>query len=248
MYSVSHSKVTFLFTLVVVLLFNIGSVGASQPKKNHVLVFSLTKGFRHVSIADGKKAILKLADENGFSVDTSEDASVFNTANLKKYKALIFLSPTGTNVFNDAQKAAIKEFINNGGGFVGIHAATDFSYEWDWYGKMVGGYFESHPKVQEVKLNIVEPKNKMVKGLPQPWMHKDEWYNFKSFNHDVKVLIKADETSYKGGTMKNDHPVSWYHVFEGGRVFYTAMGHTAECYTDAYFIKHLWAGMKWAMK
>lgn len=219
------------------------------PKKSQsVLVFSLTKGFHHASISDGIIAIFKLGKENNFKVDTTTSVLSFNTSNLKQYNLIIFLSPTGTNVFNDDQKEAFKSFINSGGGFVGIHAATDFGYEWNWYGKLIGGYFESHPKIQEAKLDIVMPKHKLVKGLPSPWLHNDEWYNFKDLNADVKVIIKADETSYKGGKMKNDHPVSWYHIYDGGKVFYTALGHTKECYSDPVFLKHLLAGIKWAMK
>lgn len=217
-------------------------------KKPKVLIFSLTKGYRHAAIPDGIIAIKKLGSANGFDVDTSENVNVFTIENLKKYKTLVFLSPTGSNIFSDAQKEALKQYINNGGGFVGIHAATDVNFEWEWYGKMVGGFFDSHPKIQTAKLNIVLPKNKLVKGLPQPWSHNDEWYNFKTFNTDVKVLIKVDETSYQGGNMKNDHPISWFHKFEGGRIFYTALGHTKECYTDPFFLQHLMAGMKWAMK
>ena len=235
----------FVLLLIIVLFFGFKT---DQPaQKPTVLVFSLTKGYRHASIKDGIAAIKEMGLTNGFEVDTSENVNSFTTENLKKYKALIFLNPTGSNVFNEEQKQAFKQYINNGGGYVGIHAASDFNYEWEWYGKMVGAYFESHPKVQEAKLNIVAPKNKMVKGLPQPWLHKDEWYNFKSMNTTVKVLIKVDETSYQGGNMKNDHPISWYHEFEGGRVFYTALGHTKECYTDPLFLNHVWAGLKWAM-
>lgn len=218
-----------------------------HAKKPTVLVFSLTKGYRHASIEDGIAAIKKMGLVRNFDVDTTESVTAFTTDNLKKYKALIFLSPTGSNIFNDQQKQALKQYINNGGGYVGIHAASDCNFEWEWYGKMVGGFFDSHPKIQEAKLDIIVPKDKMVKGLPQPWVHTDEWYNFKSFNPKVKVLVKVDETSYQGGNMKNDHPISWYHKFEGGRIFYTALGHTKECYTDPLFLNHLWAGLKWAL-
>lgn len=217
-------------------------------KNQSILIFSLTKGFHHASITDGITAIKKMGQENGFNVDTTTDVRLFSLANLKKYKTLVFLSPTGSNIFNDEQKIALKQYINNGGGFVGIHAASDCSFEWEWYGKMVGGFFESHPKIQEAKLNIVMPKNKIVKGLPNTWLHTDEWYNFKSFNKEVKVLIKIDETSYKGGNMKNDHPISWYQKFDGGRVFYTALGHTKESYSNPLFLQHLLAGIKWTMK
>ncbi|TKB98159.1 ThuA domain-containing protein [Pedobacter cryotolerans] len=239
--------------MLVVMLFVVNNalakmVNALPKDKPSVLVFSLTKGFHHSSIADGIVALFKLGQENNFKVDTTTNVLSFNTQNLKQYKVIIFLNPTGTSVFNDDQKAAFKFFINEGGGFVGIHAATDFSYEWDWYGKLIGGYFESHPKIQEAKLNIVMPKHTLVKGLPSPWLHNDEWYNFKNLNTDVKVLIQADETSYKGGKMKNNHPVSWYHIYDGGKVFYTALGHTNECYSDPVFLKHLLAGIKWAIK
>lgn len=219
-----------------------------KDKQAKILIFSLTKGFHHTSIADGITAIQKLGAQNKFNVDTTTDVNQFTTENLKQYQSIIFLSPTGSNLFNDAQKLALKQYINNGGGFVGIHAATDCNYEWEWYGKMVGGYFESHPKIQDAKLIIVDSKNKLVKGLPQPWLHKDEWYNFKSFNTSVKVLIKVDETSYKGGNMNNNHPISWTHIYDGGKVFYTALGHTKECYTDQLFLNHLLAGLKWTMK
>lgn len=238
--------------LILVLFFaTIGfarAVKALPKDKPNVLVFSLTKGFHHNSISDGIVALFKLGEQNNFNIDTTTNVLSFNNPNLKKYKLIIFLNPTGTNVFDDSQKQAFKTFINSGGGFVGIHAATDFGYEWDWYGKLIGGYFESHPKIQEAKLDVVMPKDKLVKGLPSPWLHNDEWYNFKNLNTDVKVLIKADETSYKGGKMKNDHPVSWYHIYDGGKVFYTALGHTKECYSDPVFLKHLLAGIKWAMK
>jgi type 1 glutamine amidotransferase len=234
------------FSIFILLSFKIDDKIIS--KKKAILIFSLTKGYHHASIADGIVAIKKLGAENGFNVDTTTDVKLFNAENLKRYKSLVFLSPTGSNVFNDDQKMALKNYLNNGGSFVGIHAATDCNYEWEWYGKMIGGFFDSHPKIQEAKLNIIAPKNKMVKGLPNPWAHRDEWYNFKNFNPAVKVLIKVDETSYTGGNMKNEHPISWCQEFEGGKVFYTALGHTKECYTDSLFLKHLLAGMKWAMK
>lgn len=247
MYKVKFQTALLLLFLIIALLFGCKASSKAISKKT-VLVFSITKGFRHNSIPEGIKAIKKLGEENGFSVDASEDVNVFTSENLKRYKLLIFLSPTGTDVFNDQQKQAFKAYINGGGRFVGIHAATDFCYEWDWYGKLIGAYFESHPQIQEVKLDLVLPNNNLLKGLPQPWMHKDEWYNFKNVNPDVTVLIKADETSYKGGRMNNNHPVSWFHEYDGGKVFYTALGHTKECFSDPIFLKHLWAGMKWAMK
>ncbi len=219
-----------------------------EAKRDKILVFSLTKSYRHKSIADGIAAIRKLAAANRFDVDTSESVTSFTKENLNKYKALVFLNPTGSNVFSDEQKQALKGYINNGGGLLGVHAATDFCFEWEWYGKMMGAFFNDHPKVQQAQLVVVNPKDKLVKGMPATWLHTDEWYNFKAFNENVKVLVKVDETSYQGGKMRNDHPIVWCHEFEGGRVFYTGLGHTPATYTDELFLKQLLTGLNWVMR
>lgn len=240
----------FILTAIIglTLFFNLDALAKGIKNNNRILVFSLTKSYRHASIKEGIIAIKKLGLEHNFEVDTSESVTAFTKQNLNKYKALIFLNPTGSNVFSDEQKQALKDYINGGGGLVGIHAATDFCFEWEWYGKMIGAFFTNHPKVQQAKLISVNPKDKLMKGMPESWLHTDEWYNFKSFNKDVKVLVKVDEGSYQGGKMDNDHPIVWYHKFEGGRVFYTALGHTPETYTNELFIKQLLAGIKWAMR
>lgn len=220
--------------------------GARKPAK--VLVFSKTLGYRHKSIKDGVKAIQKLAKQNNFIVDTTENAGKFTAENLKQYDAILFLSPTG-EVFNDEQKAAFKQYIQKGGGFVGVHAAADCLYKWDWYGKMIGAYFESHPAIQEAVLTVVNTKHESTKNLVSPWKHRDEWYNYTYKNPNVNILLKLDEKSYKGGKNGDHHPIAWYHQFEGGRIFYTGLGHTAECYTsDEYFLKHLLGGIKYAAK
>ena len=224
-------------------------VSAKENKRvDKVLIFSLTKSYRHKSIDEGIIAIKKMAAANNFEVDTSENVAIFTKENLSKYKALIFLNPTGSNVFNDEQKQALKAYINKGGGLLGVHAATDFCFEWEWYGRMIGAFFTNHPKVQQAKLISVRPKDKLMKGLPAQWLHTDEWYNFKSLNKDVTVLVKIDETSYQGGTMENEHPIVWYQRFEGGRVFYTGLGHTSEAYSDPLFLQHLLNGLKWTMR
>lgn len=219
----------------------------SFKKPEKVLIFSKTMGYRHKSISDGIAAIQKLGRENNFIADTTENPFKFTSENLKNYQAVIFLSPTG-EFFNDDQKAAFKKYIQNGGGFVGIHAASDCLFKWEWYGKMIGAYFTDHPKVQEAVLTLVDTKHPATKSLVSPWKHTDEWYNFRYTNQDIKVLIKVDEKSYTGGKNGADHPISWYHKFEGGRVFYTALGHTSESFTsDEYFLKHLLGGIMYAL-
>jgi type 1 glutamine amidotransferase len=215
-------------------------------KKPAVLIFSKTNGYHHACIPVGIAAIQKLGAENGFSVDTTVDSLSFTKKNLKKYAALIFLCPTG-EVLGPDQEQALKQYIENGGGFVGIHSATDCEYDFPWYGQLVGAYFKSHPKQQEAKLMVVNKNHPSTAGLPDSWVRKDEWYNFKDLNPDVTVLIKIDESSYKGGENGDNHPMAWYHTFDGGRAFYTEMGHTDESYSDPVYLKHLLGGIEWAI-
>jgi uncharacterized protein len=236
------SAIAFSSVLLMTLL-----SGAISDKKPAVLIFSKTNGFHHACIPVGIEAIKKLGEENGFSVDTTTDSLDFNLNHLKKYAEIIFLCPTG-KVLGPEQEQALKQYIEQGGGFVGIHSATDCEYDWPWYGQLVGGYFKSHPKQQEAKLLVVDKDHPSTSGLPDVWVRKDEWYNFKYLNPDVTVLIKIDESSYTGGENGNNHPMAWYHKFDGGRAFYTELGHTDESYSDPLFLKHLLGGIKWAMK
>lgn len=234
-------KIAIVLTVICLMAF--------KPEvKDKVLIFSLTKGYHHLTITDGIIAIQKLGAENNFDVDTTTNAAKFTDDNLKNYKALIFLSPTGDDLFNADQQLAFQNYIHHGGGYVGIHAATDCLFTWEWYGKLVGAYFTKHPKIQQATLNVVDKTNISTKMLPTTWSHTDEWYNFKDVNPDIKVLISVDEKTYTGGEMNGNHPISWYHKFEGGRVFYTALGHTKEDYaTDTLFIQHILGGIKYAL-
>lgn len=226
------------------LLFLSSCNNAGTPR---ILVFTKTAGFYHQSIPAGIAAIQKLGQENKFAVDTTTDASWFNDDTLKKYAAVVFLSTTG-DVLNQYQEANFQRYIQSGGGFVGIHAATDTEYEWGWYGRLVGGYFNGHPPgTQEAAIQVVDAGDKSTKHLPNPWMHTDEWYNFKNLNPDVHVLLKIDEKSYKGGTNGDNHPMSWYQEYDGGRAWYTALGHTEESYTEENFLKHLLGGIQYAI-
>jgi uncharacterized protein len=219
--------------------------GFTKPKPK-VLIFSKTNGYHHASIATGIAAIQKLGEENGFSVDTTTDSTRFRPGILKQYAALIFVSPTGT-VFGPEEEKALQDYIHHGGGFVGVHAATDCEYKWQWYGDLVGGYFLSHPKQQQARFIVVDPNSPAMQGFPNPWTHFDELYNFKYLNPTIKVLLKIDETSYTGGANGDNHPFSWYHDFEGGRSFYTALGHTDATWSDPLFLHHLLTGIRYAM-
>ena len=218
----------------------------ASAKKKRILVFSKTAGFHHSSIDEGIAAVQKLGMENKFDVDTTKDSGKFTVENLKQYAAVVFLNTTG-DVFNEAQQNAFEQYIKKGGGFVGVHAATDTEYEWPWYGKLVGAYFISHPEQQMASLNVINQNTIATSHLPKVWNRKDEWYNFKNINPDLKVLITIDETTYNGGKNGDPHPMAWYHDFDGGRSFYTELGHVEESYTDPLYLKHLLGGINYAM-
>ena len=229
------------------------SCNKKRSGKPRVLVFSKTSGYMHASIPKGIEAISKLGGENAFEVDTTKNADMFNDDTLKQYAAVIFLSTTG-DVLNARQEAAFERYIQAGGGYVGVHAAADTEYDWGWYGRLVGGYFLDHPgihdtfpNVQEGIINVVDANNDATKHLPKQWKRIDEFYSYKKLNPDTKILLNIDESSYGGGHKMGNHPMAWYHEYDGGRAFYTALGHTDESYTEENYLKHLLGGIKYAM-
>jgi type 1 glutamine amidotransferase len=208
-----------------------------------VLVFSKTTGFRHDSIPQGIAMVEALGAEHGFAVEATEDSARFTDAALARYRAVVFLSTTGT-VLDAAQKAAFERYVEGGGGFVGIHSASDTEYDWPWYGELVGAWFQSHPAIQGATVRIEDRGHPSTRELPAAWQRTDEWYNFRTDPRGrVHVLATLDEASYEGGRMGADHPIAWCHRVGRGRSWYTAMGHTAESYAEAPFRLHVWGGI-----
>ncbi|MEM9648214.1 MAG: ThuA domain-containing protein [Bacteroidota bacterium] len=243
------SYLFFLLALCVAM----GSVAQDNPQAQEkqkvpeiVLVFSKTAGYRHKSIEKGVQTLKELGRANGFIVLQTETSSDFNPQNLSNYKLIVFLSTT-MDVLNDEEQDAFKGYINKGGSFLGIHAATDTEYDWPWYGKLVGAYFENHPQQQKAKIDVVDRSHPATQHLMGVWVHFDEWYNFMNLNPNVKVLMKLDESSYDGGTNGDNHPIAWYHEYDGGRAFYTGLGHTEEAYDDADFKQHLLGAIEWCL-
>jgi type 1 glutamine amidotransferase len=219
----------------------------AAPAGSRVLVFSRTKGFRHASIPDGIAAVQALGAAHGFAVEATEDATAFTDQSLSRFAAVVFMSTTG-DVLDSAQQEAFQRYIRAGHGYVGVHSATDTEYDWPWYGRLVGAYFKRHPAVQEAKIDVRDRTHLATRCLPPTWTRRDEWYDFRAAPPaDVTVLLSIDESSYTGGTMGAVHPMSWSHTFDGGRAFYTELGHTPESYKDQLYLDHLAGGILWAM-
>tara|TARA_Y100001972_G_scaffold129073_1_gene193967 strand:+ start:275 stop:988 length:714 start_codon:yes stop_codon:yes gene_type:complete len=234
-----------LLAIAVIML--LASCSSVEIEKDRILIFSETKGFRHSSIEVGKEVLTKLCEEKGFSADTTENSSVMTPENLKQYAAVVFLSTTG-DIFNEEEQAAFEGYIKNGGGLVGIHSATDTEYDWPWYGKLIGGYFESHPKQQEATIQILDRNHPSTKHLPAEWVKFDEWYNYKNLNPEVTVLANLDESSYEGGKNGANHPIAWYQEYDGGKMFYTGLGHTEASFSNPDFLQHVWGGIEYVME
>lgn len=222
------------------------SVSPSPTSSPRVLLFTRTAAFRHDSIPDAIGAVRRLGRERGLVVDATEDRSSFTDATLGRYSAVVFLLTSG-DVLEDDQQRSFERFIRAGGGYAGVHSASDTEYGWPWYERLVGSYFKNHPAVQEGDVVVQDGAHPATRGLPRPWTRTDEWYNFRRDpGESVHVLATLDESTYEGGTMGEDHPWAWCHEFEGGRSWYTAGGHPREAYADAAFLEHLLGGIAWA--
>ena len=255
------TKINFiLFLLCSALLFSCSSNTADNNSKANspaktveatksILIFSKTNGYRHESIETGQEALKTIATKNNWQTELTEDSTAFNTENLSKFAAVIFLSTTG-DVLGTQEEAAFEKYITEGGAFFGIHAAADTEYDWAFYNQLVGAYFESHPNDPNVREATVICKDKThscSQHLPEKWVRSDEWYNYKSIQSNLKILLELDETTYEGGTNGDFHPIAWYHDQGKGRAIYTGGGHTKESFNEDLFTQHLEGAMKYAV-
>jgi type 1 glutamine amidotransferase len=226
------------------------------------LIFSKTAAFRHTEcIPQGTTRIAQMSAKYGFDVDATENAALFTDANLANYDVVIFLCTTG-DVLNATQQAAFERYIRAGGGYAGIHSASDTEYDWPWYGGLVGAYFRDHPGVagvnqqfQVATMNVEDRRSAATRFLGRTWTREEEWYNFRTNPRDtVHVLLSVDESTYDprgysvpgGSPPMGDHPISWCQPYDGGRAFYTAMGHKAEYYSEPLLRAHLLGGIRMA--
>ncbi len=222
---------------------------AEDPSADfNALVFSKTLLFRHASITNGIAAIKALGEKNHFQVDATEDSRWFTRSNLAKYKVIIFLSTSG-GILNEQQKMAFRNFVEQGGGFAAVHAAVagDLATEgnWPWYGEALCASFTNHSSVVQATIHIEDGANPSTASLPQSWVRRDEWYNFiASPRGQGRVLATLDEATYKGGTMGQDHPIAWCRKMGKGRIWYTALGHTEESFSEPLFLEHLLGGIQ----
>ncbi len=248
---IGRSLTLFLFSCMC------GTLHAEEPRvlvytRNHV---TNGKGYIHDNIATSVAMIRQLASTNGFVVDASDDPGVFTPENLKKYRALIFSNANNEAFENDAQREAFKKFIQGGGGFVGIHSASGSERQWPYYWAVLGGKFKRHPPLQKFTIEVLDPKHPATAHLGASWQWEDEFYYLDHLNPRIHVLLAGDLTTlkdpdkatYPGQTFGDSFPLAWCQEFDGGRQFYTALGHKIEYYSDPKFQRHVLGGILWVL-
>ncbi|WP_232522268.1 ThuA domain-containing protein [Marinimicrobium alkaliphilum] len=228
-----------------------GASSADQGDRlTSVLIFSKSPDWQHESVPAGIQAVTDLVEARGLTPVATEDASVFTDEKLQTMAAVVFVNTYG-EIFNNQQRLAFERYIQAGGGFVGIHSAADTESDWHWYRRLLGAAFKSHPEdpsaVQEARVNVVNPHHPATAALPKQFRFTDEWYDFTSLSDRRTDLLTLDERSYQGGQHGAYHPIAWYHEFDGGRSFYTGLGHTIETFSHPLFLTHLDGGLEYAL-
>lgn len=218
------------------------SASTTAAKTPRILVFTRTAGYHHESIPVGVQTLRALAQAEGIAVTDSDDPALFDDASLSRFDAVVFLSTTG-DVLDETQQAAFERYIGKGGGYMGVHAAADTEYDWPWYGRLVGAWFESHPKGLQTTLVRFEGDEA---ALAREWQVTDELYNYRrNPRPDVSVIATVDESRYQGGKMGADHPIAWCANRLGGRAWYTGLGHGDALYADPIYRAHLLRGLRY---
>jgi type 1 glutamine amidotransferase len=245
---------TMLNKTFILFCFLVASITIHAQDK--ILIYTKNgKGYVHENIAASLEALKKLAADNKFVAESSDQPSVFTAQNLKQYKCIIFSNTNNEGFDTEEQKQAFVDYIHAGGGFVGIHSASGSERQWPWFWAMLGGKFVRHPPLQKFTIKVIDKQHSSTKFLGDTWEWEDECYYTNQLNPDIKILLAVDlntitdekKGEYPGAVFGTTFPLAWYHEFEGGRQFYTSLGHKAEYYKDEKYLRHLWGGIQWAM-
>ena len=229
---------------------------AQSNSQFRALLFTKTVGYHHESIHAGVAAIKAMGERHLFAVQWEESARVFSDEGLSRYDVIIFLNTT-QDILNEEQQGAMERFIRAGKGFAGIHAAADTEYGWEWYTQLVGRMFHSHPATQTARLHVENHNFPGMEMWPATRLWTDEWYHYtEEKTKGLNYLLRVDEKSYDPKIRRNGevtfegmgdvHPIAWYHEFDGGRSFYTGLGHVPATFSDPVFLEHLFGGIYWA--
>lgn len=235
-----------VIALSIYLLMGISVLFGQQKSKDSIFLFTKTSptSIHRPAIEAGMEAVKKIGEWNNLYVTISDNPEDFNQLNLSRYGAVVLIS-AGPRVLDSIQKHAFKEYIQSGGGFVGVHSIADRN--WPWYMSLIGGTEANHPEPQEGMVTNVSHGNPMFDIEGDSWIIKDEFYNFRDIHNDINVVLSIDEASYSGGEVAKNHPVCWYREYDGGRSFYLALGHFSYHYSDRVYLNYLEKGILYAI-
>jgi type 1 glutamine amidotransferase len=226
---------------------------AERPPER-ILYFTYSAGYRHEVIPLSKEILTQLGRTSGiFELAASEDTSEFSAENLKRYAAVMFYT-SGELPMSGTEKSALLDFVRSGGGFLGVHSATDTFYTWPDYLDLIGGYFNGHPWHQAVTIEVTDPGDPLVAFLGNSLQVADEIYQISDFDYrGSRVLLRLDESSVdlgKPGVVRRFYgwPLAWTRPFGQGRVFYSALGHEASVWQDARYQQILANAIRWSMR
>jgi uncharacterized protein len=241
--------------LVLVLCLAVASLAQRTDVKGiQVLLYTKNgKGYVHENIPSAIGSIKKIGEQNGFTVTATEDPSVFTTENLKKFTLLLFAS-TNNDVFdNDEQRLAFRQYIEAGGGFVGLHSVVGTERNWKWFKMMLGGTFAWHPKFQKYRIITIDAQHPSVKNIPKVWEKEDECYFQKEMYPGIHTIMAHDLTSLDAsekekitahsGPYAELFPAVWYQKFDSGTIWITTLGHDKKDYADPTYIQHILNGI-----
>lgn len=241
--------ITRLSLLLIVLLISIDTALSQYAERYQVLLFtkSVSYPYRHDSISNGVEMFKDLSKKHRFGLTWTADAAIFDdTERLNGMDVVVFFNTSG-DILNDSQKQGFQDYIRQGGNFVGIHGATFTMMDWPWYIDLLGGVWNEHPGRHTAAVNVEDSNHPSTAHLPSTWIVTDEWYDFEELSENITVALTVDEGTYPGGKMPDYHPIAWYQDdFEGGRSYYTLLGHTAEAYDDPWFQQHILGALWWA--
>jgi type 1 glutamine amidotransferase len=249
------------FLIFVLCLARVSGVKGQEPR---VLIFTKQTGYVHKMTPISARNLMVLLQGNHIAVDETDDSGRFTKEGLKPYCALIFLNNSGV-LFTPEEQGALVDYIHGGGGFVGLHAASTAEPGWPWFAQLLGVRFKTHPWVQKATVTVLDPAHPAVRGLPASWARSDEWYTFQAEPVNVTPLLEVGETRWHGpgilevgtrggrvppvgdpATIVAPHVICWCHEFEGGRAFYSAMGHFAESYFEPEMRTLVLSAVRWA--
>lgn len=230
-------------------------MASAQQGKFSVMVYTSPDHWHDQALPTALTQLETMAEAHFFDLTWTQAETSFTDDNLRKHAVVVFLNASGERL-SSAQWQSFRRFIRKGGGFVGIHAAAVCAEREEWYRKLIGRVFTGHPEKQTAVMTVRDEGFPATMHLPRRWVWTDEWYEFgPALTEELRVLLTVDETTYfarrttdqgEVGGMGADHPVAWYQEYDGGRSFYTALGHLRVHYSDPWFVRHIYGGIYWA--